>query len=217
MSIVAISGGTFDDSTHTYRDEGGVWIPSLTAILKLQGLSSYPGCIKREVMEHASERGTSGHQIAWSYAKYQDVDPSWINEELEPRYTAIKRFFAETNFKPDVDWLEQPMIATVCGMKFGVTPDALGVRGKWPQIVELKLCDAEQKSWAIQTAAQEMAYFSANRCGRAKRMAVMFKSDGKYKLCPHENHESDTATFLAALRLVYWRLNAGQKLWEREL
>jgi len=216
VSIIAIRGGTFDDALHSYRDTDGRWVPGLTSILKLQGLSNYPtnGVVKQEVMENASERGVAVHAIAWSYARHRDVDPTWITPELEPRYEALRAFFSETGFTPDIDWLERPMVASVHNMKFGLTPDALGVRDKWPQIVEFKACDTEQRSWAIQTCAQELGYFQTNRCGRAKRMAVMLKSDGKYRCCQHEDHERDTATFIAALSLVYWRLDAGQRLWE---
>ena len=214
MSIIPIPGGSFDEDHHIYRDEAGVFVPSLTQIISLQGLSNGYGAASPEVLANAARRGNEVHFLAFAWAKFGDVDPTMVTDEVAPYFEAYKRFLEETNFKPDPDWVESPMIAELHGMKFGVTPDTVGVRKPWPMICELKATAAESASWAIQTAAQEMAYFKSTQAGRAKRQAVILKADGKYRCCPHENHQDDSQTFLCALQNVYWRLGHKQKLWE---
>jgi len=216
MSTVQIPGGSYCDSPHEYRDVNGKWVPSLTQVLSLSGLSSYNGCISKEVMENAARRGTAVHQVAWALARYGDFDPSWQTDEIMPYVEAYKKFLHESGFEPDPDFVEKPMIACVHGMAFGVTPDVLGSRGKFPTVVELKTVAQAQPSWAFQTAAQELAIFNTNRCGRARRWAVQLLNTGKYKTNVYERHEYDVHVFVSALTVVHERLAHGQKLMEGE-
>lgn len=216
MTAISIPGGTYDDDLHLYRDTSGKYVPSITQVLKFTGLSSYSAAISKEVMENASRRGTIVHQAAWAFAKYRDVDPSWLTDETEPYFAAYRKFLHETGFQPDPEFVESPMIACVHGMAFGCTPDVLGSRGKFPHVVELKTVATAQRSWAFQTAAQELARFNTNQCGRARRMAVQLLKDGKYKVNVYEQHAYDCHVFVSALTVVHERLSGGEKLWQSE-
>ena len=214
MAAIAIPGGTYSDEIHEYRNHADRWTPSVTQVIKLVGLSHYSEAIRPEVMEKAAKRGSVVHAAAWSYAKYGDVDETWLNEETTPYFEAYKKFIHESGFIPDPDFCESPMIATVHGMAFGVTPDVLGSRGKFPTVVELKTVATAQPYWAFQTAAQEMARFATNQCGRARRMAVQLLNDGRYKINVYERHQYDAHVFISALSIVHERIAAGQRLWE---
>jgi hypothetical protein len=213
MTAIAIQNGTYDDDLHIYRDLSGKYVPSITQVLKFTGLSSYSAAISKEVMENASKRGTIVHQAAWAFAKYGDVDPSWLTDETEPYFAAYRKFLYETGFQPDPEFVESPMIACVHGMAFGCTPDVLGSRGKFPHVVELKTVSVIQRAWRFQTAAQELARFNTKQCGRAVRMAVQLLKNGKYKIDKHEQHQYDCHVFISALSVVHDRLANGEKLW----
>ena len=210
--ITQIQGGSFSTEPHEYRDSDNRWLPSLTQILKLQGLSDYSG-IDPDVLENAARRGTEVHALAATYNQYGELDPSWVTEETQPYLDAYFYFLSDTGFKPDPQWTERSMIATIHNMRLGVTPDCYGTmkREKW--LVELKCTASRQPSWSIQTALQEMGIFGSNHCGRVRRFALMLMKTGKYNLgAEHTNHESDSANGIAALRNVYWRMEAGQDL-----
>ena len=213
MSILPIQGGTFDSDKHAYRDDSGRWVPSLTQILKLQGLSDYSG-IDPEVLENAARRGTEVRELAAAYNVDPDgLDPSWITEETAPYFSAYMDFLRDTGFKPDPQWVEKSMIATIHGYKIGLTPDCFGTRGRDKWLVEFKCTAARQPSWTVQTALQEAAIFGSNRCGRVRRFALMLMKTGRYDLgVEHTNHERDMQAGMDALRTVYWRIEAGQDL-----
>lgn len=215
MAAIAIPGGYFqDDPYHAYFSEDKKFVPSLTQVLRLQGLVDY-STVDRETLDNAARRGTAVHQLAANLNKYGDVDPSWITDELSPYYEAYVRFLSESDFKVDPEWAEQPMIATVHGFKVGITPDCFGMFGKTPGIVEIKCTATEMPSWSIQTAGQEMGIYKTNRCGRARRHALMLMKTGRYKLlASYTKHEQDAANLVAALRLTWWRIEQGQKVWE---
>ena len=213
--MISIPGGSYSDSDHIYRDESGKYVPSITQVMSLVGLYSY-SAVNRDILENAQRRGSEVHAIAATYAKYGDVDPSFITAETEPYFEAYKRFMSEKGFVADPDWIETPVIATVHGMKFGATPDTLGMgaRSKHPWIVELKTSAVAVPSWSVQTAAQEMAIFKTNNPGRARRMAVLLGKDGRYRTDTHEQAAYDGHIFVSSLSVVHYRLNCGQKLWE---
>ena len=214
MSKVKIEGGFYEDETHSYTTDAGVWVPSLTQILKLQGLSDYSG-LDPEVLENAARRGTEVHGLAATFNQFGEIDPNWITDECDAYFSAYMKFLDESHFKPDPAWTERAFIAQVYGLSYGVTPDTYGQRGRDKVLIEFKCTAAEQPSWAVQTAAQEAGIFKSNRCGRVRRYALMLRKDATYRLVEYTNHDDDMAQFVAALRNVHWRLAHGQKLWER--
>ncbi len=214
MTTVAIHGGTFDSEGHLYRDANGLFVPSLTQVLKLQGLSDYSG-IDPEVLENAARRGTEVHELAAAYNTYGEVDPSWITDETRPYFEAYLAFMRDTKFKPDPAWSERAMIVNIHNMPVGLTPDCFGRLGKWDAVVEIKAASAVQPSWSVQTGLQEMGIFRSNHVGRVQRFALQLFKNGNYKLHPHTNHQEDEAVGIAALRLVHWRINHKQRVWEK--
>jgi hypothetical protein len=215
MAAIKITGGWYDDeSHHGYYSESGRWIPSATQLLGLAGFSDY-SMVPPEVLERKKVIGKEAHSHCANIDMYGDVDPSWVSDDAKPYVEAYQLFRHQHNFTPDPQWVETPVIVDIFGMQFGVTPDAIGKLGKFDAILERKCVNAPQASWSIQTALQEFARFKASHIGRAQRFAVQLLDTGKFKLDPHMNHSQDESRAIAALTVIYARLDDGQKLWEQ--
>jgi len=215
VSKVKIDGGWYDDDRHEYTTDAGVRVPSITQVIKLAGFSDFSG-IDPAVLENAARRGTEVHALAAAYNQFGEVDPAWVSEECEPYFNSYMKFLAESGYKPDPQWTEVPIIANVCGMLIGVTPDSHGTLGRYKAVVELKCTASREPYWSIQTAIQECAIYKSNRCGRVRRHALILKKDGTYRLGEeYTDHENDMADGIAALRCVWWRINHGEKIWEK--
>jgi hypothetical protein len=214
MNVISIDGGTFQKDLHIYRDEQGIFIPSLTQIFKLQGLTDYSG-VPPDVLRKAQLRGTLVHELIYCHLKYNDVDETWIDDDIRPRWEAYLHFRKMNHFIPDPNWIERGVVTTLFGMKVAMTPDVFGKLNGHDAVIEWKCADTAQPSWAFQTAAQECAIYKTTRAGRAQRLAVQLRSNGKYHFDPHDQHAYDISQFVAATTSVYGRLNAGQKVWEK--
>lgn len=213
-NAVQIDGGTFASwPNHEYRSDTGVWVPSLTQVLKLQGLSSYRG-IAPEIMKTASERGTAVHDLTDAHDRYGEIDPSWLTPGIEGYFKAYLKLLQETGFVPDKEWIERALVANVFGCKVGMKLDRRGKIGGQDCILEIKCTAARQASWAYQTAGQEMGVYKTTRCGQAIRLSAWLRKDGTYRLDRYEKHQYDAQQITSALINVYGRLDAGQKLWE---
>lgn len=213
MALEKIAGGWFDPVSHGYYNEDGTWCPSATQIMTLVGLSDY-SMIPREVLEAKRLIGTEAHELCATIDKYGAIDPSWVSNGARPYVTAYELFRHEKNFEPHPEWVEKPMIVSVHGMFYGVTPDAFGKLNGVDAILERKCVEAPQASWAVQTALQEFAIYKSTRCGRAQRFALQLRKNSRYKIDPHTNHHQDASRAVAFLTTIYARLDAGQKLWE---
>ena len=216
MPVIKIDGGTYDTANHWYYDERGVWVPSCTQILKLQGLSDFSG-VDRDVLKAKADLGTRAHELTSQHDLLNgDIDPSWVTDDIAPRYEAYKMFLSQTGFMPDPQWTERPMIAECYGMKYGVTPDRFGMMNRAKCIVELKNVEAKKASWAVQTASQELAILKSRVVGAATRIAVMLHSDGKYSLDPHPD-VNDANVFINAISNVYWRMQKDRQNLQKKL
>jgi hypothetical protein len=227
--ITTIPGGTFCDDPHRYIDDAGNWVPSLTQVLKLAGLYDYGIIDNADLepsgngngnlskfainMQNAARRGTLIHELIEVWNKEHDLDPNWVTDEIGGYFGGYRRFLADTGFVCDPTWAEAPMIATIRGMRIGMRPDVFGKMRRDKAVVEIKATAGVQAAWSIQTALQELGIHASNNVGRVRRYALQLFKDGRYKLHEHSNHQQDEAVGIAALRLVWWRLEQGQKLW----
>ena len=213
MALVAIDGGYYDAETHGYYDEKGKWVPSVTQVLSLCGLSDY-SMVNRDVLEAKRAIGNEVHDLCATIDKFGAIDPDWISESAKPYVEAYQLFREQRRFVPDVTKVEVPMIASVFGMSYGVTPDCFGKLDGYDAVLERKCVEASQTSWAAQTCLQEMALYGSTFCGRAQRFALQLRKNGRYHIDSHQNHKKDATRAIAFLTTVYARLDDGQKLWE---
>lgn len=211
--ILEIPGGRFCDDPHRYEDCDGRWLPSLTQTFKLCGMSDFSGA-DPEDMANAARRGTALHELVEVWNREGDCDPAWITDELTGYFAGYRKFLGDTGFVCDPQWTEAPMIATIRGMRIGMRPDVFGKLRRDKAVVEIKAASSVQATWSVQTALQELGIHSSNNVGRVRRFALQLFKDGRYKLHEHTNHQQDEAIGIAALRLVWWRIDQKQKLWE---
>ena len=212
--LITIEGGYFDPATHAYYDHGGQWVPSVTQILSLCGMSDY-SMVPHEVLERKRELGTRVHAHR---AVIDKCGPECLREVLEedrPYLDAYLSFKSEHRFFPPPENVERPRIATVSGMKFGVTPDSYGPLDGVPAVLEAKCVEAPKASWKVQTALQEMALTGHTWCGLMERFALMLRSNGTYRLDHHFNRTLDGSLALACLTVVWARLDSGEPVWEK--
>lgn len=203
----------FDEINHLYW-ENGVWTPSTTQCLKLQGLVDF-SMVKPEVLAAKSILGTEVHSLTESHDLYGEIDPSWLTDENTGYYNAWLKFKSESGFVPIKEYVEWQTIASLYGYRYGVKIDCLGMMAGEKVLAEKKCSDTVQNSWAIQTAAQEMAITGRPRCGELKRLSVRLRKNGAYRVIRYNDHQSDCMQFTSALVNVHGRLAQGQRLWER--
>ncbi len=211
--LVTIDGGYFDPATHAYYDETGKWVPSVTQILALCGMSDY-SMVPHEVLQRKRELGSRVHFHCAVIDKFGVDRMGEVLEEDRPYVDAYLRFMGEHEFIPQASKVEQPMVVQVYGMKFGVTPDVYGSLGGSPSVIERKCADAPKSAWKIQTAFQEMALRTAfyESIGR---FALLLKSDGSYYLNKHSNQVQDHSRAAACLTVVWARIDDGEHVWEK--
>ena len=140
MALVKIDGGWFDPESHGYYGLDGKFVPSVTQVLKLTGLSNYD-FVNPEVLKAKAELGTEVHGLTVLKDQMGDLDPTWIGERAVPYFAAYEQFVHEKHFVPDPEWTERSVIATIYGMKVGVTPDRFGKLAKTDTVIELKCVD----------------------------------------------------------------------------
>lgn len=213
MALIEIEGGWYEPDSHGYYSKDGKFVPSVTQIIGLVGLSDY-SMVPRETLEAKRRIGSEVHELCATIDKYGAVDPSWVPDECRCYLDAYQLYRYEHHFEPEAALVEKPIIASVHGMLFGVTPDAPGKLNGIDAILERKCVEAPQASWAVQTAFQEFARYKSSRCGRSQRFALQLKKNGKYRIDQHTKHDLDASRAIAFLTTVYARLDSGQKIWE---
>jgi len=82
MALVAIQGGWYDAASHGYYDEKGKWVPSVTQILSLCGLSDYSR-VNPEVLEAKRAIGNEVHDLCATIDKYGCIDMDWVSESAK--------------------------------------------------------------------------------------------------------------------------------------
>jgi hypothetical protein len=182
----------------------------------LSGLSDYSR-VDPEVLKAKAELGSNVHELSVAYDLYgaDGMDPSWISEKAKPYMDAYALFRHETDFEPEPEWTETAMIVELYGMRLGLTPDRKGQLKGHHAVLELKTVEQPLDAWSIQTAFQGMAIFGVNQLDRTRRLALQLKKNGKYHLDFHSNNDRDKQVAIAALTTTYFRLDSGQRLWEK--
>ena len=184
---------TFDQTTHTYTDEAGVRLPSVTQILKGAGLvdySMYAGA------EYAAARGTAVH-IACQYWDEGDLDYDQLDPELIGYVDAWVRFREDSGFIPE---LIEHRISCESPRYAGML-DRYGRVNSAEWLVDIKT-GTPHPATAIQTAAYAEAL---GKLGQCKRRAVYLRNNGMYSLEAHNSDVRDWGVFRAAYTTYQWK------------
>ena len=179
----------FDSETHTYTDEDGNTLPSVTTILSEEGLIDTTWFKP----EHA-QRGTDIHEATAMIDKgdMSATDfPEWMHGYLD----AWQLFKIDEGFTPEL------IETIVSDGVFAGTVDRVGnMRGKrW--LLDIKT--GRPSKWhRLQTSAYAHALEEPN----INRGTVHITKDGKYRFKEHDHPSSDMDAWLC---LIGWRIARG--------
>lgn len=183
----------FCPTTHVYT-HGGVEVPSVTQVLKEEGLGVDYGWIQENrphVLDNARERGEV-FDLAANLLDADNLDLDSVDPIIQGYLLSYQLFRAK--YCPTFLEIQQWHIYELNGFKYGGTPDRIAVMpdGEW--ILDLKATAKIDKSYGLQTAA-----YDPTRTRR--RGAVHCFKDGKEaKLWPYED-ANDYLDWEAALRI----------------
>lgn len=202
-------GLTFEPEGHIYR-LSGARIPSLTQILDATGFIDY-SAVPVGTLKAKAAFGSKVHEFClWSDQDQLDI------EDLEP-YPAYRDrvlgwldFAKDFDFQPDLNWAERPMALRLNGALFAMTPDRFGMSNQGECVVEIKCSCDLMPAYAIQTAAQMLAFRNDLR-PNVKRFVCQLldkpNGGGKRYFAKEYTDRMDEKIFAAALTCAQWRIN----------
>ena len=195
---------TFDDASHTYRDEHGIVVPSVTQVLRSEGFINFDG-IPYAILERKRRLGKLVHLATEEWDRGGDLEEYEIPDAAWPYLEGYFHFINDTKFQPDL--IEERMLAIVNGMRFGMTSDREGILFGDPAVLELKTSADEHPAWGLQLALYDMG-----RVGKPGRHKARYglqlgpKLPRNYKLFPYEE-AGDYTVALNALANDIWKRN----------
>lgn len=203
----AISRFTFDDATHTYTDEIGVVIPSVTQCLKAENFINFDA-VPFNILERKRRLGTLVHQAAQMWDEGDELDafdiPAIVFEYLD----GYVNFCEDTDFTPTL--IETRKIGSVYGMRYGMCPDRDGILNGEPHVLELKCGASEHAAWGLQLAAYDIGLENSALPPRARRKRVALQLGPQFKrgydLHPYED-PADYQIWLNCLANTLWKQN----------
>lgn len=194
----------FEADPHAYY-EGLTRRLSLTQAMNITGMIDYSR-VPVETLARAAWRGKMVHQATAEIDRGVDIHAAYeIPELCRPYIAAWELFVKETGFLADTELVEKPRIATIAGLRIGMTPDTVGLLFGEPTVIERKTCRKAHPAWAIQTAGQDMGLAPPQRRRHFKRAAVQLLDTGKYKLHPHDD-DNDYEICRGMIRYAAWKL-----------
>jgi hypothetical protein len=198
---------SYEDDTHTYRNQQGTIRPSVTQILRDAGVFDYSH-IDPEILKRKRRIGSNIHRWTVEYDKNGSVDEKSLAEEELGYFEGWLRFRREWTMV--LEAIAQPILKSIMGVELGGRPDRTGYIGEARYVVDIKTCTARHPGWALQLALYEMLLTGIPRCGRLGRMVVQLFPDGKYETFCMET-PSDAGAAISALMLAAWKQNNGIK------
>ena len=185
---------TLDKETHTYRNEKGVILPSVTQILKAEGFID-----DAWFTEYARTRGEMVHLATKMYDD-GTLDESALDPVIVPYLEGYKRFLKESGF--EVHFAEETVYSPSC--QFAGTLDRRGLLNGRKTLIDIKT--GTVLPWvALQTTAYDSCLLD-----RHDRFGLQLTDDGKHKLIPFKDRY-DVEVFLSAFACFNWKKNKGIK------
>lgn len=126
---------TFDEDNHLYKVPGH-FVLSTSDILTLNGLSNFDG-VPRQVLDHASWRGTQLHKAIQFFEEDNDVPE--MPDEVVPYFRGYCQFRNKYSFEP-VGTVERQIVYEHdgTGQLVGCTIDLRGMLNGVPYILDAK-------------------------------------------------------------------------------
>lgn len=211
-TAIVIPGGTFDDATHTYLDNRGGKVISVTQAIQMCGLVDYK-FVKQQVLEWKSSLGMAVHKGVELMVQ-QDIDWDTIAEEVIGFIVATDEWMQQMEFVSEEQ--EQCGIHSLYGMQFGYRFDHRGTmtyRGKRRKVIlDLKCTSAISPAVGLQLAGYELASPKLPNLEPYLRVALKVTET---KAVPYYFEDpNDARVFTSLLPVSIWKLNHGYKLEE---
>ena len=189
---------TFDEATHTYR-VGGRVVPSVTQVIReVLAPDEYAG-IPAHVLDHAAQRGRAvDRMIELDLAA--ELDPDSLHPELLPYWRAWQAFPERARWADSRDCATQGRIFHA-GRSYAGTFDLC--MPKAGMLIDIKTTARVPRTVGVQTAAYADALLIDDGALTLKRYCLHVTPTGCH-LIPLTD-KSDSADFLAALRIYQWR------------
>lgn len=186
---------TYNDATHTYTDEAGQRVPSVSQILQHAGCYS-PKFIKAEVLA----RGTAVHEYceAWDW---NDGPMPAYPDEYKGYILAWVKFCEVEKWKAErIEGLVDVTVPMTDGRK-------LRYGGRYDRIGKIKgvatLLDIKTSSNGACPKWHKYQLTAYNRNVKLPTAGVYLMPDGNYKLRQHEEKLADWLTFAGYLGRWY--------------
>lgn len=204
---------TFDAGLHLYKDANGVARPSVSQVIKAEGLISFAG-INPSILERKRQLGTLVHKVTELYDQGEDLTQYEIPEEVWPYFDGWVNFRNDCGFEPR--FIEQKMLASVHGMFYGMTLDSEGPIDGEEHIIEKKCGASQHPAWGVQLAGYAMGKYP-NASSRPKRAAVQLgpQFPRNYKQHPYDE-QSDYTVWMNSLANTIWKINKGIQVFDNE-
>ena len=185
----------FSESDHRYLVDG-VEYPSVTTILEDLYLTPqyYLGT-------QAKQRGKAVHEAALLYDA-GELDESTTDAVVLGYLKGYTAFIRDSGF--EITQSERMVCSTK--HRFAGRMDRYGTLAGVPAILDLKTGSIPDTA-GLQTAAYAIAWQEETSIQCWRRIALRLDSDGTYMVREYEQNNSDSLTFLAALRVWKWKRN----------
>jgi hypothetical protein len=195
---------TFTEATHTYADVNGIVRPSVSQVIKAEGLISFAG-ISPSVLERKRQLGSLVHKVTELYDCGEDLNDYDIPDEVWPYFEGYTNFRQDCCFEPRL--IEHRVLAQVHGMWYGMTLDRKGQVDGVEHIIELKCGASEHPAWGVQLAAYALGIdpVAKQQPARAAVQLGPHFSRG-YKLHSYPD-PADYTVWLNSLANAMWKIN----------
>lgn len=175
----------------------GVRVPSVTEALGLVGLYDFSH-VPVERLEYARARGQEVHE--WLALEDEGfIEGDEPPEEILGYVQAYLRFKTESGFIPER--IEHVVVNET--YRYAGTLDRTGKLNGKKALLDLKAVAKVGPATSLQTAGYEACLPEHH-----ERYALQLRPDGSYRLC-HYTDRQDLHDFLAALRVVHFKLRHG--------
>ena len=207
---------TFTPETHIYADANGIMRPSVSQVIKGEGLISFAG-ISPSVLERKRQLGTLVHKVTELYDQGEDLNEYEIPNEVWPYVEGYLNFRNDCQFDPRL--IEHRVLAQVHGMWYGMCLDRRGQIDGVDHVIELKCGASEHPAWGVQLAAYCMGLDlgSTNKLKYPERAAVQLgpQFPRGYKTHPY-TEQSDYTEWVNCLSSSIWKINKRLFSFENE-
>lgn len=207
LAQIATPGLSFDEAAHVYRLDG-VELPSVTQILRANGLAPDFRHVSPAILEYARQRGTAVH-AATHYFDEGDLDESTVDAEVRPYLAAWQAFRSER--KVEILALER----RVACYRFAGTIDRIArvpdIRGE--VLIDIKSGTAAGANYQLAAYSILAQYLKppVTSSFLLERWAVELHPERQVPYTIHQYRDRrDRDVFLAALTLTHERARLGR-------